>query len=85
MNLLARWSKGSNSAGVAKDRLRLVLACDRSMRLPYIEEMKKEILAVVQKYTQTSKIDVRANSNHDIDTLEVEIVLEKNKAQTCPY
>ncbi|BEG56655.1 Cell division topological specificity factor MinE [Helicobacter sp. NHP21005] len=77
MTLLTKWFKGANSAHIAKDRLRFVLAYERSVRLPYMEEMKKEILAVVQKYTQTSKIDVRANSNHDIDTLEVEIVLEK--------
>ncbi|BDQ28398.1 cell division topological specificity factor MinE [Helicobacter ailurogastricus] len=76
-SLLGKWLKGTSSAHIAKDRLKLVLAYERSVRLPYIEEMKKEILAVVQKYTQTSKIDVRTNSNHDIDTLEVEIVLEK--------
>ncbi|WP_104750877.1 cell division topological specificity factor MinE [Helicobacter salomonis] len=73
---LDKWFRGQSSARVAKDRLKLVLAYERSMRLPYIEEMKKEILAVVQKYTHTSKIDVRTNSNHNIDTLEVEIVLE---------
>ncbi|WP_120946214.1 MULTISPECIES: cell division topological specificity factor MinE [Helicobacter] len=75
--LLDKWFGGQNSARVAKDRLKLVLAYERSARLPYIEEMKKEILAVVQKYTHTTKIDVRTNSNHNIDTLEVEIILEK--------
>lgn len=74
--LLDKWFKGASSADVAKDRLKLVLAYERSMRLPYIEEMKKEILAVVQKYIQTTKIDVRTSSNHNMDTLEVEIVLE---------
>ncbi|WP_121022539.1 cell division topological specificity factor MinE [Helicobacter vulpis] len=81
--LLHKLLGGQNSARVAKDRLKLVLAYERSARLPYIEEMKKEILAVVQKYTHTTKIDVRTNSSHDIDTLEVEIVLERAENPPC--
>ncbi|WP_104685057.1 cell division topological specificity factor MinE [Helicobacter bizzozeronii] len=74
---LDKWFKGGNSANVAKDRLTLVLAYERSMRLPYIEEMKKEILAVVQKYTHSTSINVRTNSSHNTNTLEVEIVLSQ--------
>lgn len=67
----------NGSAKIASDRLKLVLAHERSVKLPYMEDMKREILEVVQKYTQASKIDIRADSNQNIDTLEVEIVLGK--------
>ncbi|WP_104749252.1 cell division topological specificity factor MinE [Helicobacter cynogastricus] len=75
-----KWFKGGSSAR-ARDRLTLVLAYERSMRIPYMEEMKKEILAVVQKYIATTKIDVRTSSNQEMDTLEVEIILERNSKE----
>ncbi len=69
------WEKDS-SAATAKNRLMLVLAQERSVKIPQIEEMKQEILAVVRKYTKADKISIEANSNQDIDTLKVEIILD---------
>lgn len=77
MTLFAKIFGGDGSAKIASNRLKLVLAHERSVRLPYMEDMKREILEVVQKYTHASKIDIRADSNQNIDTLEVEIVLGK--------
>lgn len=77
MSLLAKWFGNDGSAKTARDRLKIVLAHERSVKLPYMEDMKREILEVVQKYTKASKIDIRADSNQNIDTLEVEILLGK--------
>ncbi|PAF43038.1 cell division topological specificity factor MinE [Helicobacter sp. 11S03491-1] len=77
MNLLAKWFGNNGSAKSAKDRLKIVLAHERSVKLPYMEDMKREILEVVQKYTHATKIDIKADSNQNIDTLEVEIILGK--------
>lgn len=77
MILFTKIFNSNGSAKIASDRLKLVLAHERSVKLPYMEDMKREILEVVQKYTQASKIDIRADSNQNIDTLEVEIVLGK--------
>ena len=43
--------------------------------------MKKEILQVVQKYTQTKESDIQfsTNSNQHISTLEVQITLGKKQ------
>ncbi|MBR2495127.1 cell division topological specificity factor MinE [Helicobacter sp.] len=69
------FSKNNDSAKVARDRLTIMLAHERSVKVPYMEQMKEEILAVVRKYTQTDKITIRADSNQEISTLEVEITL----------
>ncbi|PAF44699.1 cell division topological specificity factor MinE [Helicobacter sp. 11S02596-1] len=77
MSLLTKWFGNDGSAKIARDRLKIVLAHERSVKLPYMEDMKREILEVVQKYTHASKIDIKADSNQNIDTLEVEIILGK--------
>ncbi len=65
------------SAEEAKNRLLFALAHDRTSNIPYIEDMKNEILAVIRKYTQTNKINIKADSNQDINTLEIEIKLDE--------
>ncbi|CAE10890.1 cell division topological specificity factor MinE [Wolinella succinogenes] len=72
------FGKEKSSAKSASDRLKLVLAHERAVNLPYLEEMKREILEVIKKYTHAEKIEIKADSNQQIDTLEVEIVLGKN-------
>lgn len=72
-NILQKPSQ--KSALAAKERLSIVLAHERSANIPYLEEMQKEILQVVQKYTKTSNIHFSANSNQNINILEVQIVL----------
>ncbi|RDU60334.1 cell division topological specificity factor MinE [Helicobacter marmotae] len=65
----------NKSASKAKERLTLVLSHERSANIPYLEDMKKEILQVVQKYTKASDIYFTTNSNQHINTLEVQITL----------
>ncbi|MCI5969251.1 cell division topological specificity factor MinE [Helicobacter sp.] len=66
-----------SSAQAAKDRLTLILAHERAINVPYIDAMKQEILAVIKKYTNAQKIDIKTDSNQNFNTLEVEIFLEK--------
>lgn len=65
------------SAQEAKDRLMLVLASERAVNVPFLDEMKKELIAVIQKYTKAEKIDIKTDSNQHFNTLEVEIILGK--------
>ncbi len=69
--------KKKKTADEAKNRLLFALAHDRTSKIPYIEDMKNEILAVIRKYTQTNQINIRADSNQDINTLEIEIKLDE--------
>ena len=70
------WRK-KKSADEAKNRLLVALAHDRTSNIPYIEEMKNEILAVIRKYTQTNKIDIKTDSNQNVNMLEIEIILNE--------
>ena len=78
MNLIEKiFNPKKASAKEAKDRLMLILASERAVNVPYMEMMKQEILEVIKKYTNAQKIDIRADSNQNFNTLEVEILLEK--------
>lgn len=67
-----------SSASQAKDRLKIVLAHDRSSNIPYINEMRNEIIEVIKKYTKANKIDFKTDSNQNINMLEIEITLGQN-------
>lgn len=71
------FGKKERSASVARDRLKLVLAHERaSNALPYMDEMKAEIMEVIKKYTQVKDIHISSQSNQNIDVLEMEIILK---------
>ncbi|GAA9870822.1 cell division topological specificity factor MinE [Helicobacter pylori] len=70
--------KNKGSAATATDRLKLILAKERTLNLPYMEEMRKEIIVVIQKYTKSSDIHFKTlDSNQSVETIEVEIILPK--------
>ena len=71
------FGKKQSSANVARDRLKLVLAHERaSNALPYMEEMKAEIMEVIRKYTKVKDIHISSQNNQNIDVLEMEIILK---------
>jgi len=71
------FGKKETSASVARDRLKLVLAHERaSNALPYMEEMKSEIMEVIKKYTKVKDIHISSQNNQNIDVLEMEIILK---------
>lgn len=80
MSLLDFFNKKS-SASTAAERLKIVVAHERSANLPYIDNMKKELLEVIKKYTNTSKINIKTNSNQNISMLEVEIMINEKVKQ----
>lgn len=75
MSLFNKIFGSKNSASAAKNRLSLMLAHERSVNIPYMEEMQKEILEVVKKYTKSSQVQIKTDSNQNISTLEVEVIL----------
>jgi len=71
------FGKKETSASVARDRLKLVLAHERaSNSLPYMEDMKAELMEVIKKYTKVKDIRISSQNNQNIDILEMEIVLK---------
>lgn len=76
MSLLDFFNKKS-SASNAADRLKIVVAHERSAKLPYIDSMKQELLEVIRKYTNTSAINIKTDSNQNISMLEIEIMINE--------
>ena len=79
MTLFERiFGKKENSANKAKDRLKLMLAYERAeCSVPYLDDLKKDMLEVIQKYTKVGDINIKAENNQNVDMLEVEIFLNK--------
>ncbi|MGX3011292.1 cell division topological specificity factor MinE [Helicobacter sp. 23-1044] len=77
MSFLDRILGRGDSAKIAKNRLSIVLATERSTNLPYINEMRNEIIEVIKKYTGagTQNIHFKTDSNQNINMLEIEIKL----------
>jgi cell division topological specificity factor len=70
--------KKKKSKDIAKDRLTMILAYERATtKIENLDEMKKELIEVVKKYLNVKDIHIKNKSNQDIETLEVEIILEK--------
>jgi len=70
--------KKKKSKDIAKDRLMMMLAYERAhTKIDNLDEMKKELINVVKKYLNVKDINIKTSSNQDIETLEVEILLNK--------
>ncbi|AZV46822.1 cell division topological specificity factor MinE [Nautilia sp. PV-1] len=70
--------KKKKSKDVAKDRLMMMLAYERAnTKIDNLDEMKKDLINVVKKYLNVKDVHIKSNSNQDIETLEVEIILNK--------
>jgi len=70
--------KKKKSKDVAKDRLMMMLAYERAnTKIDNLDEMKKELINVVKKYLNVKDIHIKTSSNQEIETLEVEILLQK--------
>jgi len=68
-----------NTAQLAKERLQILVAHERSARNQpsYLPELQKELMAVIKKYVQVNQDDISINyeSDDDQETLELNIVL----------
>lgn len=73
MGLFDFFKKQDNTASKAKERLQIVVQHQRAARSGsqsdplFMEEMKREILAVVSKYFQITLEDIDANLERDSD------------------
>ena len=78
MTLFERFfgSKKDESANVAKDRLKLMLAHERAdCAVPYLDDLKNDLLEVVKKYTKAGDVSIKTEQNQNVDMLEIEIQL----------
>ncbi len=70
--------KKKKSKDIAKDRLMMMLAYERATtKIENLDEMKKDLIDVVRKYVKVKDVEIKTSSNQEIETLEVEIILDK--------
>jgi cell division topological specificity factor len=66
------------SANVAKDRLMIAIAADRENSLiPNLDQMRSEIVAVLEKYISIDDIDIKKERRGELDMLEIEVVVKE--------
>jgi cell division topological specificity factor len=78
MSFFDIFNKKKKPADVAKDRLMMMLAYERAnTKIANIEGLKKDLIDVVKKYIDVKEVNIKNSSNQDLNTLEVEILLNK--------
>ena len=86
MNLLRLFRGRNASAGVARERLQILLAHERGLRgqPDLLATLREEILAVVSKHIQLDpeKVTVRLDRGPVVSTLEVDIEVPNNFEKT---
>jgi len=74
------------TASVAKDRLQIILAHERtgrgSVRPDYLPQLQRELIAVISKYVSIDARDIKVNLERqdNFDVLEVKIELPEASA-----
>ena len=78
------------TASVAKERLQIILAHERSSlgtkRPDYLPELQRELIAVISKYVSVNPEDIKVNLERqdDLEVLEVKIELPESSAAAAP-
>jgi len=79
-------SRKTNTAAIAKERLQIIVAHERSTRSgpDFLPELKQEILAVIRKYysIELDQVKVQLDKHDDCAVLELNIALPEGKSVT---
>jgi len=74
------FSKKKKSAAVAKDRLKIAIMSDRTGHdLPFMEDLKRDIIEVIKKYKEVSNIEIRKVEHGENEAIAIEVELDENK------
>ncbi|TAN71034.1 MAG: cell division topological specificity factor MinE [Methylobacter sp.] len=79
----------ASSASLAKERLQILVAHERSSRNEpsYLPQLQKELLEVIRKYVNVEQdaISVTFEQSDTQETLELNIVLPENQTNTSQH
>ena len=80
-----RSNKKQNTAQLAKERLQIIVAHERSSRggPDYLPQLKQDLLDVIRKYVQISpeQVTVQLDKKDDLSVLELNIMLNSDKPE----
>ncbi|MCH9741369.1 MAG: cell division topological specificity factor MinE [Epsilonproteobacteria bacterium] len=76
--MLFDWFNKKKSASVARDRLTIAIMSDRDSTsdLPFMDDMKTEIVGVVKKYVGVRAVEIRKEVEGEIEALSIDVQLE---------
>ncbi len=81
-----RSKRNKRSAGLAKERLQILVAHERAARdgLDYLPALQDELLAVIQKYVEVDRDAVRVELDRegDCEVLELNVTLPERAEKT---
>ncbi|MCD6130336.1 MAG: cell division topological specificity factor MinE [Deltaproteobacteria bacterium] len=71
--------KKEKSSKVARERLQIVLAHERTLSIPFMENLRKDLLQVIAKYVDIDKknIEVKINRLDNMEILDINIPLKQ--------
>lgn len=71
--------KKEKSSKVARERLQIVLAHERTLNIPFMENLKKDLLQVIAKYVDIDKenIEVKMNRLDNMEILDINIPIKQ--------
>ncbi len=81
-------SKPKATASIAKERLRIIVAQERSNRggPDYLPLLRRELLEVIRKYVNVDvdavKVDLQKDGEHDV--LDISVALPESESRTRP-
>ena len=89
MNLLGFFNRNKTSAPVARDRLQILLAHERSSnegQSDLIAKLREEILAVIAKHVSIDrdKVQVKLDRGASVSTLEIDVEVPGLTSRTQP-
>ena len=74
LKLLGKEEQPASAKNMAKDRLTLILAHERTSNIEFIEDLKRDIMEVMKKYNkENTDVSFKTSKNNDISALEIEI------------
>jgi cell division topological specificity factor len=84
MGFLDYFKRSKKSASIAKDRLQIVIARERTVTRDapdYLPALQQELLQVIAKYEliDLGQVTVNVEKNGDTDVLELNVVLAPSK------
>ena len=71
------FNKKDKSAQIAKERLMVAIATDRTTTMPELESMREEIIKVLQKYLNIDTININKEEKENMDLIEIEVLIKK--------
>lgn len=86
MTIFEKWfgKQGETSAEKARDRLKIILAHERTnTNFPFMDDLRRDMIEVIQKYLSVEDINIKTDQSREIniDLLEVEISVGKNNVK----